>query len=229
MVEHTATALGAATVALGLAACAGTGSTVATAQSPQCDNGMLCGDPVDKDKDGQITASEWSSTFQGMDTNGDGVVSQSEFRPQPGASGVAVAAVAGDRGPTGLRHLPAPPPGRPARHCRDDRPAVGPTERRRHLSKSAERDRRRGAIVPRHWPSLWRRSAPAWGSAARRRAPPGRRPPPPRRPARSWPPSGGGRHSSSRTSTATAASACPSWRARWPGGSPRWTPSQTTR
>ena len=79
-----ATALGAATVALGLAACAGTGSTVATAQSPQCDNGMLCGDSVDKDKDGQITASEWSSTFQSMDTNGDGVVSQSEFQAAGG-------------------------------------------------------------------------------------------------------------------------------------------------
>jgi EF hand len=76
-----AIALGAATVALGLAACAGTGgSTVATAQSPQCDNGMLCGDSVDKDKDGQVTASEWSATFQSMDTNGDGVVSQSEFQ-----------------------------------------------------------------------------------------------------------------------------------------------------
>ena len=76
------------TVALGLAACAGTGSTVATAQSPQCDNGMLCGDSVDKDKEtAQITASEWSSTFQGMDTNGDGVVSQSEFQAVGGQWG----------------------------------------------------------------------------------------------------------------------------------------------
>lgn len=83
-----AIALGAATVALGLAACAGTGgSTVATAQSPQCDNGMLCGDSVDKDKDGQITASEWSATFQSMDTNGDGVVSQSEFQAAGGQWG----------------------------------------------------------------------------------------------------------------------------------------------
>ena len=82
-----AIALGAATVALGLAACAGTGSTVATAQSPQCDNGMLCGNSVDKDKDGQITSSEWSGAFQSMDTNGDGVVSQSEFQAAGGQWG----------------------------------------------------------------------------------------------------------------------------------------------
>ena len=82
-----ATALAAATVALALAACAGTGGSVATAQSPQCDNGMLCGDSLDKDKDGQITASEWSSTFQSMDTNGDGVVSQSEFQAAGGQWG----------------------------------------------------------------------------------------------------------------------------------------------
>ena len=75
-----ATALAAATVALALAACAGTSSTVATAQSPQCDNGMLCGESLDKDQDGQISASEWSATFRSMDTNGDGVVSQSEFQ-----------------------------------------------------------------------------------------------------------------------------------------------------
>jgi hypothetical protein len=80
-----AIALGAATVALGLAACAGTGGTVATAQSPQCDNGMLCGGSLDKD--GQVTASEWSSTFQSMDTNGDGVVSQSEFQAAGGQWG----------------------------------------------------------------------------------------------------------------------------------------------
>ena len=82
-----AVAFATAAVALALAACAGTGGSVATAQSPQCDNGMLCGDSVDKDKDGQITASEWSSTFQGMDTNGDGVVSQSEFQAAGGQWG----------------------------------------------------------------------------------------------------------------------------------------------
>ena len=76
--------LAAAGARLGLAACANTGGPVATAQSPQCDNGMLCGDSLDKDKDGQITASEWSGAFQSMDTNGDGVVSQSEFEAAGG-------------------------------------------------------------------------------------------------------------------------------------------------
>src|SRR3954453_13933244 len=70
-----ATALAAATIALALPACAGTGGSAAPAQSPQCDNGMLCGDSLDKGKDGQITASEWSGAFRSMDTNGDGVVS----------------------------------------------------------------------------------------------------------------------------------------------------------
>ena len=82
-----AVALGTAAVAVALAACAGTGGSVATVQSPHCDNGMLCGDSVDKDKDGQITASEWSATFQSMDTNGDGVVSQSEFQAAGGQWG----------------------------------------------------------------------------------------------------------------------------------------------
>src|SRR4051794_16118508 len=72
---------------LGLAACANTGGPVATAQSAQCDNGMLCGDSLDKDKDGTISQSEWSAAYQSMDTNGDGVVSQSELEAASGHSG----------------------------------------------------------------------------------------------------------------------------------------------
>src|SRR3954451_16544331 len=56
--------------------------------------------------------------------------------------------MAGDRGLTGLGRSAGTAPRAPRPPSRDDRPAVGPTERRRHLSESAQRDRRHGAIRP---------------------------------------------------------------------------------
>ena len=76
-----------AAAALALAGCASGGGNVATAQSPQCDNGMLCGESLDKDQDGQISESEWSAAFRSMDTNGDGTVTQSEFQAAGGQWG----------------------------------------------------------------------------------------------------------------------------------------------
>src|SRR3954451_18525884 len=56
--------------------------------------------------------------------------------------------MAGDRGLTGLGRSAGTAPRAPRPPSRDDRPALRPTERRRHLSESAQRDRRRGAIRP---------------------------------------------------------------------------------
>src|SRR3954452_8493155 len=62
-----------------------------------------------------------------------------------GLTGLGTSAPA--TGPVGAAGSEAAPRA-PRPPSRDDRPALRPTERRRHLPESAQRDRRRGAIRP---------------------------------------------------------------------------------
>ncbi|MFZ1429081.1 MAG: hypothetical protein WAS21_20190 [Geminicoccaceae bacterium] len=81
--------LGGAAVVMGLAGCAGPGGNPDTAQSAQCDNGMLCGSYIDGNNDGGIAPDEWNNAFKGADTNGDGQLSPGEFQAAGGSWGGA--------------------------------------------------------------------------------------------------------------------------------------------
>src|SRR3954464_13017746 len=99
-----------------------------------------------------------------------------------GPTGLGTSAPAtGTVGAAGSEAAPRAP--RPP--SRDDRPALRPTERRRHLSEPAHGARRRGAIRP----ATSALALVALGLVAGSSTPaPGSRRPPPsrRRPARSW-------------------------------------------
>lgn len=80
-------ALAAGVALLGLGACSATSGNSATADSATCDHGFLCGDYVDGDHSNSISRAEWDKAFKDADTDGDGQLSQGEFRAGGGSFG----------------------------------------------------------------------------------------------------------------------------------------------
>ena len=85
-----ATRLRAFELALTLAGCAGSGgggSADVGGGGGQCNDGSWCGNILDRDHDGLISPQEMDDAFNAADTNGDGMVSQSEFEAMGGQWG----------------------------------------------------------------------------------------------------------------------------------------------
>lgn len=81
--------LGPLALILLLAGCVGSGGTggATGGGGQQCNDGSWCGNILDRDHDGLISPQEMDDAFNAADTNGDGLVSQTEFEAMGGQWG----------------------------------------------------------------------------------------------------------------------------------------------